>query len=77
MVASDGKRVSEPSHNGSPLGPKMGEPSAYVPAVLITKCETEPTGCATSWKQANSKQMEEVVANRQEILTLITSSEGR
>src|SRR5947209_12620181 len=31
MVASDGKRVSEPSHHDSPVGPKMGEPSAYVP----------------------------------------------
>ncbi len=31
MVAPDGKRVSEPSHHGSPLGQKMGEPSAYVP----------------------------------------------
>ncbi len=36
-----------------------------------------PTGCATSCKQANSKQIEEVVENRQEVLTLIISSEGR
>src|ERR1700693_3065804 len=32
MVAPDGKRESEPSHHGSPLGQKMGEPSVYVPS---------------------------------------------
>ena len=36
-----------------------------------------PTGYATSCKQANSKQMEEIIENRQEDLTLIISSEGR
>jgi hypothetical protein len=34
-----------------------------------------PTGYAASRKQANSKQMEEFVENRQEALTLILSSE--
>jgi hypothetical protein len=31
MLASDGMWVFEPSYHGSPLGQKMGEPSAYVP----------------------------------------------
>ncbi len=50
---------------GLPLRPKL------------TKGVDLPMRCATRWKQTSRKQMEEIVENRQEFLTLRISSEGR
>ena len=43
----------------------------------LTDKLAHPTRCATSSRQAGGKQMEEIVENRQEVLTLLISSEGR
>jgi hypothetical protein len=36
-----------------------------------------PTGCTTSYQQANNKLMEEMEKSRQRFLALMTRSEGR
>ena len=36
-----------------------------------------PTGCATSCKQVSDKVMEEIVESKEELLALMSSSEGK
>ena len=49
----------------------------HIKQAVFPKCEGDPTGYATSWKQVSNEEMEEVFGSSQEFLALMIGSEGR